>query len=369
MVIIGKDFDGIRRQFFGVEVECTGLTRKAAANALAELMGGSPYHVGGGYDCYEVTNSKGRTWQIVSDASIDCEDKNGNRASKLYSVEMVTPILEYEDIGLLQNAVRVLRHNGAHCNSSTGIHIHINGEPYDARTLRNFVNIIASKENMIYDALQVGNDRERYCKKIDKEFLEELNRKKPKNLDDIKRIWYKGGDYSHIKYHGSRYCLVNLHSFFRKGTIELRAFNSVMHAGVLRAYVCLALAISNQALTQKYASARPTVSSNEKYTFRTWLLRLGMIGDEFKNCRKHLLSHLEGNIAWKNPEDAVAQRERLRAERENARVQGVRPVSDFGEENVSVPDESSAPTESECDGVLDEDECEDCDESLGMAMT
>ena len=43
--------------------------------------------------------------------------------------------------------------------------------------------------------------------------------------------------------------------------------------------------------------------------------------------RKHLLSHLEGNIAWKNPEDAIAQRERLKQERIAAREQAVAAVS------------------------------------------
>jgi len=32
-----------------------------------------------------------------------------------------------------------------------------------------------------------------------------------------------------------------------------------------------------------------TQPENEKYTFRTWLLRLGLIGDEFKTARMHLL--------------------------------------------------------------------------------
>ena len=41
-----------------------------------------------------------------------------------------------------------------------------------------------------------------------------------------------------------------------------------------------------------------------------------MIGDEFKTARKHLLDHLEGNIAWKDPSQAIAQKERLRKKRE-----------------------------------------------------
>ena len=56
-----------------------------------------------------------------------------------------------------------------------------------------------------------------------------------------------------------------------------------------------------------------------RYSFRVFLLNLGLIGDEFKNCRTHLLKHLDGNIAWRHPEDAIAQRERLKAQRELAR--------------------------------------------------
>lgn len=43
---------------------------------------------------------------------------------------------------------------------------------------------------------------------------------------------------------------------------------------------------------------------------------MGLIGDEFKTARTHLLDHLEGNIAWKDPEQAILQRERLRKKRE-----------------------------------------------------
>jgi len=64
------------------------------------------------------------------------------------------------------------------------------------------------------------------------------------------------------------------------------------------------LAVSHQALIQKSASAKRTYTDNEKYTFRCWLLRLGLIGDEFKNCRMHLMKALDGNSAWRNPRAA-----------------------------------------------------------------
>ena len=123
-------------------------------------------------------------------------------------------------------------------------------------------------------------------------------------------------------YDESRYHALNLHSVFSKGTIEFRLFNSTLHAGEVKSYIQLCLAISHQALVQKSASRARTTSENEKYTFRTWLLRLGMIGDEFKTARHHLLKRLDGNIAWKDPSQAERQKERLAARRTEELLQG-----------------------------------------------
>ena len=92
-------------------------------------------------------------------------------------------------------------------------------------------------------------------------------------------------------------------------------FNSTLHAGEVKSYIQLCLAISHQALIQQRAMRTRTQSENEKYTFRSWLLRLGLIGDEFKTARQHLLKNLDGNIAWKDPAQAVRQRERLMQQR------------------------------------------------------
>ena len=43
---------------------------------------------------------------------------------------------------------------------------------------------------------------------------------------------------------------------------------------------------------------------------------VGSSGDEFKTARKFLLENLEGGIAWKDPEQAERQKERLRAKKE-----------------------------------------------------
>ena len=187
----------------------------------------------------------------------------------------------------------------------------------NARTLRNITNIMAAKEDLIYKALGVSVDRQhRWCQPVDTRFLEELNRRKPKSMEAVERIWYNGESRRDQHYDDSRYHCLNLHSVFQKGTVEFRLFNGTLHAGKIKAYIQFCLAIGAQALNQSCASRRKTQTSNEKYTFRTWLLRLGLNGEEFATARQHLLANLPGCIAWKDPAQAEAQKERMRQKRE-----------------------------------------------------
>lgn len=303
----------MRSQRFGIEIEMTGLTRCEAAKVVAGYFHTETTFIGGIYDAYTVRDPQNRQWKLMKDSSIHCENKDGNSASDRHSVELVSPICHYEDIPIIQELVRQLRHKGARVNSSCGIHVHVDASKHTPQTLRNIVNIMASKEDLLYKTLQIKVDRQRYCKKADTRFLNQVNEQRPRTMQEIERLWYNGTSRSYSHYDHSRYYGLNLHSVFSKGTVEFRLFNSTLHAGEVKSYIQLCLAISNQALTQKGASRTKTQSSNEKYTFRTWLLRLGMIGEEFKTARMFLLKGLEGNIAWKDPAQAEAQRKRLAA--------------------------------------------------------
>lgn len=358
---MSSNFDGIKTRKYGIEIEMTGLTRSQAARAMAKVLDGSVEHEGGSYDKYVVTDSKNRKWAIVYDGSINCYNANGDRASKSYSVEMNSPVLEYGDIPLLQEVVRALRRAGGvtgprYC---AGTHIHISADDYTPQQIRNLVNIFASKENFLWDALQVSTARESYCRKMDKEFIKEINQKKPTDMETIKRLWYHGRMSEQFQhYSNSRYVICNLHSFFQHGHYEIRAYNGSLHAGEVRSQIVLALAISNAAMTKKYCSPHVSQSDNMRYSFRVWLLNLGLIGEEFKNCRSHLLKHLEGDIAWRHPEDGIAARARLKKKRElekqAARERRAEPVSDNSTQAENVPEENNELTESQCEGVEEE---------------
>lgn len=281
-------------QRFGIEIEMTGITRKVAAKVVAAHYGGGVavrYNAGN----YSVCMRDGRCWSVVPDGSIS--EDNGEE------VELVSPILTYDDMEDLQQIIRDLRKAGAKSGPEygCGIHVHVDGINHNVRSLTNLVHIMASKEDMLFDALQVSRFRAiKYCKKTEIALLELIKQSKPRRIEDLRALWY-GDRYIHTeRRHRSRYHALNLHSYFVKGTVEFRLFNGTLHAGKVRAYVVLCLAMSHQARKQTSASPKKAETDNPKYTFRCWLLRLGLIGDQFKNCRKHLLEHLPGNSAWRH---------------------------------------------------------------------
>ena len=290
---------------FGIEIEFTGITRNEAAKVAAEYLGGTVTNACDYYDAKKVIAPDDRVWKFMSDASINCQRRESGRmvsTDKSYSVELVSPILTYrEDIDTLQELVRRLRKAGGFANSSCGIHIHLDGSDHTPRSLRNFINIIASKNDLFYKALQIKPDRMAYCKKMDALLVEKMNRRRPQTMRQLEDMWYEGYSESRDRhYHNSRYHFLNLHSFFTANhTVELRGFNSDLHAGKIRSYIVLALALNHQALTQKCASAKKPQTENEKFAMRTYLNRIGFIGEEFANCREHLTAHLDGSAAWR----------------------------------------------------------------------
>ena len=302
----------MKNQTIGVEIEMTGITKAEAGAVAVNFLGGRITRAYDGYDTYNIIAPDQRVWKIMNDASIktmkNTKGKLKTVNNKDYSVELVTPILRYEDIETLQELIRRLRKAGAVSDSELqcGIHIHIGAKGHTPNTLKNLVNLMAAKEDLIYKSLEIDPARVRWCKKVNEDLIQAINKKKPKTLEQLADLWYNGYGFESRDrhYHTSRYHGLNLHSTFTKGTIEFRLFNGTLHAGKIRSYIVLCLAISHQALTQKSASARRTHTDNEKYTFRCWLLRLGLIGEEFKNCRMHLMKALDGNSAWRNPNAA-----------------------------------------------------------------
>ena len=294
---------------FGTEIEFTGITRNEAAKVVAKQLNGTIRHIGGSYDAYHITAPDRRVWKVMYDSSIAAQktidgsilpQRRGEK--NIYKCELVTPILHYkEDINTLQEILRQLRHKKAFVNASCGIHIHLDGEGHNLTTLKNFIHIIYARNDLFYKALNINPTRQGYCKKLDKSLVDKIKERKPETMNALEDIWYEESNYiRNTHYNDTRYHFLNLHSFFYgHHTVELRGFNSTMHAGELRSYIVLALALNHQALTQRKASPKQVQSENDKFAMRTYLNRIGFIGKEFKNCREHLTKHLTGSAAWR----------------------------------------------------------------------
>ena len=297
----------LRNQTFGVEVELVSIERKTAAEAVAAYFGTTAWYAGGeyGYNAWACKDRKGRIWKFMRDASLTNAD---------HACEIVTPICTYDDLADVQEVVRVARRAGAKADGSCGIHVHVGADKHDARSLLNLVKIFRSKEDMLYRALAITNRREeRYTKKVNGRLVDRIEHgARPANMEAWEQLWYtshgttpedhwdgKNAHYSDTRYHG-----LNLHATFSKGTVEFRLFNGTTHAGKVKAYVQFCLAVSALSINSRSVQMDRTVSDNEKYTFRCWLLRLGLIGDEFKTCRTHMMANLQGCSAWRHGQAA-----------------------------------------------------------------
>ena len=88
-----------RDQYFGCEIELTGINRATAAQTLANLFGTRAEHSGGGYDAYRVKDLDGKEWKIVRDGSIHPECRRRSvLIGETYKVELNSPKLECTSI-------------------------------------------------------------------------------------------------------------------------------------------------------------------------------------------------------------------------------------------------------------------------------
>ncbi len=75
---------------------------------------------------------------------------------------------------------------------------------------------------------------------------------------------------------------------------------TVEHGEDEEAYKQFVTMLCEFAKKQKRVNNKPDTSDNEKYAFRCFLLRIGMIGAEYKSARKVLLRRLTGSAAFRS---------------------------------------------------------------------
>lgn len=184
----------IQSQNFGVEIEMTGVSRGTAASVIANYFGvGGIHFAGGTYQTYEAKDSKGRVWKCMRDGSITPRRRRGGaivEADDTYRCEVVTPILQYEDITDLQEVIRALVKKGAMANSSCGIHVHVDGANHTPESLCRLLNFATGRQDLFYEALQIGSRADHWCHKINPALFREMKKNGRASRNDAERIWY-----------------------------------------------------------------------------------------------------------------------------------------------------------------------------------
>ena len=145
-------------------------------------------------------------------------------------------------------------------------------EGHDARSIRNLLNMVYSKEPLIKKIYGLENNL------IDKQLIDDIAGLE--NLAEL-LVLIDENNCKGISFEDNKITFN-----FIKGDIPISSeFLSLL---------------MKKAKELKYASSKQVKTDNDKYSFRTWLIRLGMVGPNYKEHRKLLLSNLEGSSAFRN---------------------------------------------------------------------
>ncbi|CAK7037296.1 virulence-related protein [Tissierella sp.] len=158
---------------------------------------------------------------------------------------------------------------------TTTVEISFPMEGHDGKSIKNLLNMIYSREFLIKKAFGLEEDI------VDEEFIKTMNEEDFETFEEFFDLPGK----ENCKYI----------SFNR----EKITFNFVTED--IEASMKFFELLIDKSKELLYVSKKSINTDNEKYAFRTWLMRLGMIGDEYKNARKVLLKNLSGNGAFRKP--------------------------------------------------------------------
>lgn len=116
----------------------------------------------------------------------------------------------------------------------------------------------------------------------------------------------------------------------------------------LTAFGHLAILMNQQAISQKRIQAKDVNDENEKYALRTWLLRLGMNGPDFKETRKILMENLSGHAAFRTDEEAQKFLAREKAKRDALKAAKQAAQNGDPATGETVEQEENQPTQPDC---------------------
>lgn len=249
----------MRWKKYSVEMDMTGTTRKAVAEMLSDIFENEYIFEDNGYYVEDKIN---RLWSVLPSETIRAEKLNNDKivgANHLYQMKLVTPFFYENEFDFLKSIVNEFKNKDVITNDTTKMSVVLdlsnteNIEQYKT----NLKNIYTSRKNMFQNALNIAlNEMEDFI-----------------NLYDKK--------------------------------VKFPIFKSTLNNDKLLSCIQLSQIISNYAENTKNIPEKINENPNQKFLMRTWLVRAGMIGAEYKFARKMFTQNLKGNSAWVNKVDVV----------------------------------------------------------------
>jgi len=219
-------------------------------------------------------------------------------ADETYTVDRIGKITTSDGMEVELETLLNTRHEDETIETTAtepiAVEIAVPMEGHTGSTLRNMVNMIYSKQALIKKSLGIAENV------VEDEFCKGINEAKTETLEDFKIA---------IEGIGEKRC-PGIAFDFCNNTITFKFLEGEVNAEKVKAYTQLVALLNLNAKALKHASAKAKDTDNDKFTYRVFLIRLGMIGDEYKTTRKILLEKLEGNSAFRSgskPEKIVAE--------------------------------------------------------------
>ena len=245
----------MRWKKYGIEMDMTGITRKAAAEILAEqFQTTSDFCLED--NGYHVQDQNQRLWRILPSNNIKAEKYNGEKvvgANYMYQVKLLSPFLYENEFPMLEKALEQMELRGTIVNDSTKMNLLL-----DVSCIENWEKYQTNLENL-YES-----KGELFQKALDIPFSQVADTSQGKE----------------------------------NGIISFPYFKSTLHQKELFSDIQFAQIVSSFAENNHTVSQKKSENQNDKFMMRTWLVRAGMVGEEYKFARKMLTKNLEGNSAW-----------------------------------------------------------------------
>lgn len=223
------------------------MSRKEMVNALGEHLGIKPQYLGAPSFAYQ-----------VGEFTVD---RQGIIANKVGEEVELRSILAGEDPTVERDI--------------TAIEVTVPLDGHDGKTLTNLVNMVCSKQALIKKALSLEGNM------VEQGLMEKLKEGEPTTIEEFLSLAKSSTSGITFNLEGITFTSINT------------------EPEAIKAFTDLVGLLNVKAKELKYASPKPVDTDNEKYTFRAWIMRLRMLGPEYKITRKILLQNLSGNTAFR----------------------------------------------------------------------